>query len=202
MGMSSSGEAERFTIGAHVDATDGHCGHLTRVIVDPKTETLTHLAVQPGHHEDRARLVPIHLVGGVDGELIQLSCTTEQFDRLDPAEEIELLTSADMSLSHSPLGLGMPLSRQPGTKFDDVLPEGEVAVRKGDAVHAKDGHIGEVDGVVVDPASDLVTHVLLREGHLWGRKQVAIPIGAASYVGSEIRVDLTKEEIEALPPVS
>jgi sporulation protein YlmC with PRC-barrel domain len=194
--MTSSGEGERFTIGAHVDATDGRCGHLTRVIVDPKTETLTHLAVQPGHHEDRARLVPIHLVAGVEGELIRLSCTTEQFDRLDPAEEIELLTSADMNI------VGMRLSHQPGSKFGDVLPEGEVAVRKGDAVHAKDGYIGEVEGVVIDPASDLVTHVLLQEGHLWGRKEVAIPIGAANRVGNEIRVDLTKEEIEALPPAS
>jgi hypothetical protein len=28
--MSSSGEGERFKIGAHVDATDGRCGRLTR----------------------------------------------------------------------------------------------------------------------------------------------------------------------------
>jgi sporulation protein YlmC with PRC-barrel domain len=107
-----------------------------------------------------------------------------------------------MNLSHSAFGLGMPLGHQPGAKFGDVLPAGEVAVRKGDAVHAKDGYIGEVEGVVIDPASDLVTHVLLQEGHLWGRKEVAIPIGAANRVGNEIRVDLTKNEIEALPPAS
>jgi hypothetical protein len=37
---------------------------------------------------------------------------------------------------------------------------------------------------------------------VWGRKQVAIPIGAAKRAGNEILVDLTKDEIEALPPVS
>jgi hypothetical protein len=37
---------------------------------------------------------------------------------------------------------------------------------------------------------------------VWGRKQVVIPIGAVNRMGDEIRVDLTKDEIEALPPVS
>ena len=46
-----------------------------------------------------------------------------------------------------------------------------------------------------------VTDVLLAEGHLWGRKQVAIPIGAMTRQDQEIRVDLTKQQIEALPPV-
>ena len=46
------------------------------------------------------------------------------------------------------------------------------------AVHATDGEIGKVEGLVVEPAHGHVTHVLLQEGHLWGRKEVAIPIGA------------------------
>ena len=45
--MSSSGEGETFTIGGHVDATDGRCGSLIRLIVDPTTESFTHLAVSP-----------------------------------------------------------------------------------------------------------------------------------------------------------
>ena len=55
---------------------------------------------------------------------------------------------------------------------------------------------------MIDPADHHVTHVLLQEGHLWGRKQVAIPIGVANRVAYEVRVDLTKDEIEALPPAS
>ena len=30
---------------------------------------------------------------------------------------------------------------------------------------------------MVEPKHEHVTHVLLPEGHLWGRKEVAIPIG-------------------------
>jgi uncharacterized protein YrrD len=200
--MSSSGEGERFTIGAHVHATDGRCGHLIRVIVDPAAESLTHLVVQPGRHEEGARLVPVDLVASVEDEVIGLKCTRAQFERLDAAEDIEFLSSADLTGPQSTIGVGLPLGHHSEPRFTDHVPSGEVQIRRGDPVHARDGLIGAVEGVVIDPVDDQVTHVILQEGHLWGRKQVAIPIGAANRVDDEVRVDLTKEEIEALPPVS
>jgi uncharacterized protein YrrD len=200
--MSSSGEGETFTIGGHVDATDGRCGSLIRVIVDPTTESLTHLAVQPGHHAERTRLVPADLVAGIEDQVIRLSCTTKQFEQLDAAENIELLSSADLISTQQGIGIALPTGHHSKPRLSDVVPTGEVAVRHGDAVHCKDGWIGSVDGLVIDPGSAHVTHVILQEGHLWGSKHVAIPIGAANRVENEIRVDLTKKEIEALPPVS
>jgi hypothetical protein len=83
----------------------------------------------------------------------------------------------------------------------DKVPVGEVAVRRGDLVQATDGDIGRVQGLVVDGADHHVTHVLLQEGHLWGRKEVAIPIGAVVGIDDGIRLNLTKREIEDLPPV-
>lgn len=64
-----------------------------------------------------------------------------------------------------------------------------------------DGDIGRVQGLVVDPADHHVTHVLLDEGHLWGKKEVAIPIGAVTGVEDGVRLNLTKDELSALPPV-
>jgi uncharacterized protein YrrD len=200
--MSSGGEQQTLTIGAHVEASDGRCGSVIRVIVDPSTESLTHLAVQPGHHPERTRLVPADLLAGIEDGVIRLTCTAEQFEQLDAAENIELLSSADLIATQQGIGVALPTGHHSKPRLSDVVPTGEVAVRRGDAVHAKDGRIGAVDALVVDPASKQVTHLILQEGHLWGRKHVAIPIGAANRVDDEIRVDLTKEEIEALPPVS
>jgi hypothetical protein len=140
--------------------------------------------------------------GGRRGRGDPLSCTTKQFEQLDAAEDIELLSSADLISTQQAIGIALPTGHHSKPRLSDVVPTGEVAVRRGDAVHAKDGWIGAVDGLVIDPTSDQVTHVILQEGHVWGRKHVAIPIGAANRVEDEIRVDLTKEEIEALPPVS
>jgi sporulation protein YlmC with PRC-barrel domain len=84
----------------------------------------------------------------------------------------------------------------------DAVPVGEVAVRRGAHVHATDGAIGQVQGLVMDSASHHVTHVLLQEGHVWGRKQVAIPISAVRTVDDGIRLSLTKRQVQDLPPVS
>ena len=74
-------------------------------------------------------------------------------------------------------------------------------MRRGEHVHATDGHIGKVQGLVIDPESHHVTHVLLQEGHLWGRKEVAIPIGAVTGVDDGIRLNITKQQVQDLPPV-
>jgi hypothetical protein len=57
-----------------------------------------------------------------------------------------------------------------------------------------------VRGFLADPGDDRITHVLLREGHLWGRKEVAIPISAVTGVQDGIRLNITKQQVENLPP--
>ena len=45
-----------------------------------------------------------------------------------------------------------------------------------------------------------MTHVLLEEGHLWGRKKVSIPVSAVTGVENGIQLSLTKKQVEDLPP--
>lgn len=100
-------------------------------------------------------------------------------------------------------GMGMAggLGVVPLPPVADRVPVGEVEVRRGEHVHATDGPIGRVQGLVVDPADHHVTHVLLDEGHLWGKKRVAIPIGVVTGVDGGVRLNLTKDEVRDLPPV-
>jgi uncharacterized protein YrrD len=205
--MSSSDAQESFKIGVHVDATDGRCGNLARLIFNPITDVLTHLIVEPGHHDEKARVVPFDLVLSAREDVIQLSCTKERYDQLDSAEDVEMLRDTTgkghgFSSTSMYFGVGRPLGHHPQPMYSDSVPLGEVEIREGDPIHAKDGEIGSVQGLVIDPADHQVTHVLLKEGHLWGRKLVAIPIGVSNRVNYEVRVDLTKDEIEALPAVS
>jgi len=83
----------------------------------------------------------------------------------------------------------------------DTVPLGEVSVRRGDQVHATDGDIGRVQGIVIDPRNHHVTHVLLQEGHLWGSRDVAIPIRAVTGVDDGIGLNITKQQVQDLPPV-
>jgi hypothetical protein len=194
----------QFTIGARASCTDGHCGQVRRLIIDPDTDTVTHLVIQPGHSKEAGRLVPVRLVETTDGD-IRLRCTLAEFGRLDHAAERDLVTGA--APAQMVERFGMTAGPAPGAWrqtviVEDVLPVGEDQVGPGDRVHAVDGEIGRVQGFLVNPGDDGVTHVLLREGHLWGRKKVAIPISAVTGVDAGIRLNLTKEQVGDLPPVA
>jgi PRC-barrel domain len=106
----------------------------------------------------------------------------------------------DRALGMSGIGMGTGMAG-PQVVTNDCVPTGEVEVHRGDRVHATDGAIGRVQGLVVHPGDHCVTHVLLDEGHLWGQKQVAIPIGAVKDVEDGVRLNLSKDEVRELPAV-
>jgi sporulation protein YlmC with PRC-barrel domain len=207
-------ETTPFTIGADVSCSDGACGKVTRVVVDPVARTVTHLVVEPGHWwHGPGRLVPLGLADATAGE-IRLRCTLADFGNLDPAEETQFLPGTPgapgypgydaeqvFSMPYYSMGMGMGGNYVPQAVTYDTVPLDEVEVRRGEHVHATDGHIGKVQGLVIDPDSHRVTHVLLQEGHLWGRKEVAIPISAVTGVDDGIRLNITKQQVQDLPPV-
>lgn len=209
-----------FTIGARASCADGPCGELRRIIFDPATGTVTHLVIQPGHRRDAGRLVPVHLVDTTAGG-IRLRCTLAEFGELDPAEELQQdgavpddsggLLGGGLAYdasgdAHVPVGFGGPVNLGPvpghrmSTITEDVVPLGEDQLRPGDRVHAVDGEIGRVRGFLVNPGDDRVTHVLLQEGHLWGRKEIAIPVTAVTGFDAGVRLNITKEQVGNLPP--
>ena len=204
-----------FMIGASVKCADGACGEMTRVVIDPVTRELTHLVVEPEGRQGLGRLVPLGLADATSGE-IQLRCTIAEFEKLGAAEETQFVPGTKGYAAYGPeqvlswpwLSLGGTATVEGGsvagvseTVTYDTVPLGEVEVRRGDRVHATDGEIGHVEGLVIDPGNHHVTHVLLQEGHLWGRKEVAIPISAVTEADDGIRLNLTKDEVRDLPPV-
>jgi sporulation protein YlmC with PRC-barrel domain len=217
-------ETTEFTIGSEVACSDGVCGELTRVVVDPVARALTHLVVEPTQRRGTGRLVPIDLVDST-AEEIRLRCTMSEFEALEDAEETRFLSGASgqwgygqgqmLSLPYFGLGMGGMgmggmgiggmrvggIDAGPQSVTYDRVPVGEVEVRRGEHVHATDGTIGRVQGLVIDPSDHHVTHVLLDEGHLWGQKRVAIPISAVKDVKDGVRLNLTKDQVRDLPPV-
>lgn len=206
----------RFPIGAGVSTSEGGvCGDLVRVVVDPIARIVTHLVVEPKHRQGLGRLVPIDLVD-VGGDGVRLSCDAAAFDALEEAEEMQFLPGTGMGLGYGPeevwgrpyyglaLGYdaGLGLGSVPQAVVYDRIPIGEIEIRRGEPVQATDGDVGKVQGVVIDPADHHMTHLLLQEGHLWGKKDVAIPIGAVVSVEDGIVLSLSKEELGALPAIS
>jgi sporulation protein YlmC with PRC-barrel domain len=192
-------EETEFAMGATASCLDGPGGKVSRVIIDPATETVTHLVIQPKHRLGVGRLVPLDLVETTAGD-IRLRCTVEEFGGLEPAQEMELIDDVTAGLGlgglNAPMGTISPV--QPIVQ--DVVPLGEADVDRGDPDHARVGEIGGVLGLLLDPDDHRVTHVLLHEGHLWGRKQVSIPASAVTRVENGIWLSLTKKQVQDLPP--
>lgn len=209
----------QFMIGGEVRCSDGDCGKVSRVIVDPLARAVTHLVIDPGHGNDVGRIVPLDLVDQTTAE-IELRCTTAEFEKLEAAEETHFLQDSGGYMGYdrehvlmSPYyglgsggmgGSGMGLGAMRGAPqavTTDNVPAGEVDIRRGEKVSTTDGDIGHVQGLVIDSASHHVTHVLLQEGHLWGRKDVAIPISAVAKVTAGIQLNLSKQQVQNLPAV-
>ncbi len=209
-------EPARFTIGAEASCSDGFCGKVSRLVMDPVALTVTHLVIEPKHRRESGRIVPVDLVD-TTADHLRLSCSLAEFERLDPAEEVDVAEGLDYGGGFGQaeaiqgyggmggggatgMGIGMDLGHSTPVVVHDVVPLGEADLRRGERVHALDGEIGQVQGFLVDPGDDHVTHVLLQEGHLWGRKEVSIPISAVTGVENGIRLNITKKQVEDLPP--
>jgi sporulation protein YlmC with PRC-barrel domain len=188
-----------FTIGAKASCSDGPCGEVRRIIIDPAAGTVTHLVIEQKHRPP-GRLVPLGLVDTTAGE-VTLRCTIAEFDALDPAEEREVVEGRGQGIGTAAGGAPAGIPHPVRYTVEDVVPVGEAEVSPGDHVHALDGEIGEVQGFLVDQDDHKVTHVLLKEGHLWGRKEVAIPVSAVTGATEGIRLNITKKQVEDLPPV-
>lgn len=190
-------EETQFRIGAEAHCSDGECGEVRRFVIDPATQAVTHLVIEPKHGHEPGRLVPVDLVDATTGG-IRLRCTIAQFGNLEHAEETDMVEGTGLGIG-MPGGPPMGIPQPAQVVVEDVVPLGEVEVSPGEPVHATDGEIGHVQGFLVDPDNHRLTHVLLREGHLWGRKEVAIPVSAVTGVQNGIRLNITKQQVEALP---
>ena len=87
-----------------------------------------------------------------------------------------------------------------GSAREQLTPKDETGVERHEPAFASDGHrVGHIDGLIVDPTDGHITSLLLGEGHIFGKKEVAIPAESVLGVDDEgARLALTRDEIEAL----
>lgn len=84
----------------------------------------------------------------------------------------------------------------------DRIPSGTAEIRRASQVISSDGHVvGHVDGFVAD-ADYAITHLVLERGHLWGHREITIPVSDVRLVKTDaVRLALTRDEVGRLPSV-
>ena len=197
-------------INAEIQCSDGRCGHASYIVLNPVSDEVTHLVVKEPNLPNIERLVPIELVSKSDAKHICLKCSRIDLEKMKPFIETEFIRSNteeyslpfDYSYSGTFMLWPYVLPDQITQVRVENLPPSEMALRRGAQVHATDGHVGEVDELVINPENDHITHIIMREGHYWGNKEVTIPVSAIDRIHEDmIFLNLDKVSIESLPAV-
>jgi sporulation protein YlmC with PRC-barrel domain len=224
--VSNAAVTMRLDLGSPVVCADGTFGELTDIVIDPSTRRVTHLVVQPHDQQDLARLVPIDRARAGDGsDGIVLEATVAEITALEPLTKSAYLRLGEFPVedpdwevgieemfalpyygSFAPGGLGAgmgPTDYDPHVTISyHRIPKDQVEIRRESAVTSSDGdHLGHVDGFVVDD-QEQIAHLVLEHGHLWGKREIAVPIGAVARIeNDEVILSLSTDQVGALKPL-
>lgn len=90
-------------LNAKVYCVDGLCGQSKELVLDRKTEEVTHLVVKGNHLPHAELLVPVELVAETTPRLIRLRCTKDKLAELEPFLKDEMRSSKKRSRSICPI---------------------------------------------------------------------------------------------------
>ena len=187
-------------------------------MIDPTTRRITHLVVEPRARHllappgaDRARARP-----PATSDEIALDCTLEDAAGLERAEEMAYLRLGEFPVDDARCdvtvtemlalpyyqGIDMPSA---GLYDYDAGRPGPLRPRpqgrgRGPALEPGDGPRTTTTSATSrgssPTATQHVTHLVLEHGHLWGKRDVTIPIGAVARVeAGAVILSLTKDEV-------
>jgi uncharacterized protein YrrD len=194
-------------INAKVFCQDEPCGHTQAVILNPVSDVVTHIVVKESKAPHTQRLVPIDMIDASLTDKVHLKCGETELNDLPVFFDVEYIQA---DVPHYMQAFDMyylePVvvpEKKMAVEKHFHIPRNELAVNRGTSVYSADGYIiGKVDEFLIDQDGGHVTHLILREGHLWGQKDVFIPVGDIDKVKeSRVRLKLDKDKIEKLPVI-
>ena len=194
-------------LSAEVLCEGSSCGSSVAIVMNPVTEQVTHVVVKEKHAPHRQLLVPIDSVVETTPKRIELRCSPAELAKMDPFIETEYIKAempyygTDAVVYNWAFVVPQMDTRMVSVEHERI-PPGELTIRRGTPVRGTDGHLGKVDEFLVDPTDSHITHLVLREGHLWGQRDVSIPVSEVDRIHEDaVQLRLSKQEVEALPSI-
>jgi len=182
------------------------------VLINPVVDRVTHMVVREDKSPNKERIVPVEVVSKTIAGTIQLRCSKAELEKMDPFVQTtfveEKLPDRNYAYAGGMYGMGsfyyfpfVSPDRTVRVSVEELqIPPGELAMRRGARVEATDGFIGHVDEFVVNPETGHITHMVMREGHLWGKRDVIIPLSAMGEThGDIVHLKYDKHRIGSLP---
>jgi sporulation protein YlmC with PRC-barrel domain len=197
-------------LGAEVECLDGPCGKTITIIIDPTNKTVTHIVVRDKTLGDEGeRLIPIEHLGETTEKKVRLNIRKSEMAGMDPFVKTRYHKIKNIDFMESYIGhdfdfyllpYATPMKTDVIPVEEEQIPPGELAVYRGARVEATDGKAGMLGEFLVNPLTGHISHLILMEGHLWGKKEVTIPVSAIDRIEEDtVYLKLDKEAVELLP---
>ncbi len=192
---------------AKVQCSDGACGKVTNVVINPVTQHVSHIAIENKDlPKNSTRLIPLDLVASSTPSEVVLKCSIADVAAMQPfvVDSFVKATGSGQAYSSGDAYSSQFVYNDSGydNVQSEIVPKGELAIYSGLPIEASDGKLGKLDELVIDPKTGDLTHIQMREGHLFGKKDVAIPIADIDFFdGETIYLKLDKKAVKALPAV-
>ncbi len=193
---------------AKVTCTDGHGGTSVAVTLNPESKVISNIIVEEATGQQR--LVSLKTAAKSSHDEIWLNCTEDELKEMPlflvnefverapqksgDFEEGEWEDGVDLSAYRMTTeAYGMPVEVE-------RVPPGEVALHRGTELQATDGHIGKIEKLMIEPEGGQISHILLQKGHLWGKKDIMVPLTAVDRVEYDsVYLNVDKKGVEEFP---
>lgn len=175
---------------ATVECDGQDCGQVTCLVVNPRNDELSHIVVEENTEPHKERIIPVELIESSSAKTIRLACSPEEFVKMDDFIEHHYIP-AEQGYGVFPLRQKVYIPYTTfGKKMADItrerIPTGAITFHPGSRIEAVDGEVGIVDEFLIDPASEHITHLVAQTGHLWNKKEVAIPASQIERVEKDV----------------
>ncbi|MGD2057508.1 MAG: PRC-barrel domain-containing protein [Anaerolineales bacterium] len=200
-------------------ADDQRVGQLERVVIDPRTRSVSHIVIEKGFLFTEQRVIPVNLVESAEEDQILLRLEAENLNDLPEFVETNYIQVPELERQVPEAAQAAPFypvapmpAWRHGTPIPDReiepmiqqkerhIPDDTVAVQEGADVYAVDDRkVGDIEEVLTDPESHRITQFVISEGLLL-KEEKRIPIEWVSEIDEEeIHLAVGPKILEYLP---
>lgn len=196
-----------FHLGAHVQCTNGQCGKLAGVVINPDNYHIRDLIVEKGFLLKHDRILPIAVMNKATEEHVYLTISSDDLDHYpeyrvkeyeEPAPGLESRSTpvATPYGMHGALDPVVPMIKK---KIREGIGPGQKVIERGMPVRNTHGTFGKVDHVLINSETKALTHLVVYRGLIFS-DHLVIPISMVDEVHADsILVTGTDEELSQLP---
>jgi hypothetical protein len=180
---------------ANVICADGDGGAAAGALVQAEGRAVTHVLVRPAQMALVRRMIPIDTIIETTSDSVHIRLTVKESTEAQALDAVEFMPEIE------PMDLALPGAQLTETPLAiPHPPPGALIIDHGLPVDASDGHLGGLDALLIEPLSAAITHIIIREGHLWNKREVTVPANnVARFDEDGVVLDLNKAQVEQLP---